>query len=158
MPRGERSRHLLSRDRFLPPETRNASGIILALDGSDATIKHPDSRPPLAEPEGSFSVAPSLSRRTSGQFNLDPPMKKDQFATLEAVYWRHIEQTCPHPKDSRHRFTWMRQNVKFDHHGIVYERRRATGMGVTGRPMHVIAYLGGDGSVHEGEQEMRSLV
>lgn len=84
-------------------------------------------------------------------------MKKVEFASLESAYWRHIEQSCPHPMHSRHRYTWMRHNLRFNHNGIVYERRRATGLGVTGQPMHVIAYHGGDGSVHEGEQEMRAF-
>ncbi|HSW15259.1 MAG TPA: hypothetical protein VLI06_20595 [Solimonas sp.] len=84
-------------------------------------------------------------------------MKKVEFQHLESAYWRHVEQSCPHPQDSRHRYTWMRQNPKFDYEGIAYERRRSTGIGVTGRPMHVIAYHGGDGTVHEGEQEMRSV-
>ncbi|HSW15260.1 MAG TPA: hypothetical protein VLI06_20600 [Solimonas sp.] len=84
-------------------------------------------------------------------------MNKVEFATLESAYWRHIEQQCPHPKDSRHRYTWMRHNLRFSLHGIVYERQRSTAIGVTGQPMHVIAYRGADGSLHEGEQERRSI-
>lgn len=48
--------------------------------------------------------------------------KSVPFADLERAYWRFVEQSCPHPIHSRHRYTWLRANRAFDFGGITWER------------------------------------
>lgn len=79
------------------------------------------------------------------------------FVLLDKEFWSFVDKNCPHPVQSRHRYTWVRKNLTFAYAGVIYERRSATVKGVSGRPVHVITYTGADGSLVEDQQDVQSI-
>lgn len=47
----------------------------------------------------------------------------DQFREAELAWWRHVEAACPHPVNSRFRYSWIRENPTFSFRGDEYERQ-----------------------------------
>lgn len=72
------------------------------------------------------------------------------FAALERAFWRHVDQSCPHPLHSRHRYTWLRANKVFPFQGTVWERTslsRSTEVGSVAPGTHLIIYSAPDGTI-----------
>jgi len=86
------------------------------------------------------------------------PRKPVDFSSLEQAFWRHVEEQCPHGMNSRHRYTWVRENKRFIHGDIRYERRTSKGLAPSGRPVHVVEFHGSDGSVYEEHLAMGSII
>lgn len=79
------------------------------------------------------------------------------FSILEKAFWSYVEANCPFPLQSRHRYTWVRQHLKFSHDGSIYERKSMTARNSSGSAMHVITYVAQDGSMIQDQREPRSI-
>ena len=72
------------------------------------------------------------------------------FSDLERAYWRFVDQNCPHPIHSRHRYTWLRANRAFDYNGILWERAsttRASEAGSAAPGTHLVLFTAANGVV-----------
>jgi hypothetical protein len=88
--------------------------------------------------------------------------KSPSFVALEKAFWTFVDQECPHPVQSRHRYAWVRENLSFEYDGILYRRSSITvprgGAQAPGSASFMVTYSGSDGSVIEDRQAARSLV
>lgn len=80
------------------------------------------------------------------------------FAALDKAFWAHVAQHCPHPLESRHRYSWARTHLRFTYDGVSYERRTSTAHNAAGRPVHVLHYIAADGSVIQAQSEAQPAV
>jgi len=80
------------------------------------------------------------------------------FATLEKAFWNYVESNCPHPVQSRHRYTWVRRNLTFTYAGMVYERRSTTLKRASGAAVHAITYTAADGTLIEELQDVHPIM
>lgn len=84
--------------------------------------------------------------------------KTPSFVTLEKAFWTYVDQHCPFPLQSRHRYSWVRENLRFEHDGIIYERASALiRPDAPGPASCLISYTGSDGSVVEEWQGRASI-
>lgn len=83
------------------------------------------------------------------------------FNVLDKAYWAFVNQHCPHPAQSRLRYTWVRANLSFEHDGVYYVRRSATipaEQSPSGKAGYAVSYSGDDGSLIRDSQASHSLV
>lgn len=87
--------------------------------------------------------------------------KPPSFFHLDKAFWAWVERQCPYSVQSRHRYTWVRQNQRFRHGGVEYERSSRTlaaDGSARGLASVLVSYVGSDGSLIEHCNAASSLV
>lgn len=80
-------------------------------------------------------------------------MRAPSFVALEKAFWTLVDEHCPHPLQSRHRYSWVRENVqdlRFEFEGVVYERTTTpvrVHAGKLPRAAHAVTFTSEDGSI-----------
>jgi hypothetical protein len=83
--------------------------------------------------------------------------KVPSYVALEKAYWVFVDAHCPHPVQSRHRYTWVRENLSFEYDGVTYMRTTEAvrvPAGTIPRAAYAVTYTSTDGEIVVEDEEL----